>query len=199
MTTTPEPSPAPNHVLRTWRETHHLTRAQMADALNNTPTAQHGYITLRCGPTLIAKWETGHIRWPSTRYQHALHDLTGHHPTDLGFTRPGFPATAITPTPPQPSPPPAVSDLTALAAELTTRGYTTHLTIPDPYLTITHPLGGEPERIYAGPENYTWGDCCGHTPIEAWRHDTPTQAADAVDELMDTIRTYPGDDTTGTP
>lgn len=92
---TPPPitAPAPNHKLRTWRETHGLTRAQMAEALNNTPT-RHDRI-LQCSPGLIARWESGSIPWPSRKYQAALHDLTGHYPASLGFTPPeGTPGTA---------------------------------------------------------------------------------------------------------
>ena len=85
----------PNPVLRTWRETHGLTRPQMADALKQTPTAEKHLIW--CHPTTIRKWETGHTHWPSPRYQAALRDLTGHTPTELGFTKP-------TPTPRRPPP-----------------------------------------------------------------------------------------------
>jgi transcriptional regulator with XRE-family HTH domain len=90
--TTPPTAPesaarTPNLVLRTWREEHGFSRARMAEALNDTPTAQH-HCTLRCDPALISQWESGRIRWPSPKYQRALHDLTGQHPTNLGFTAP---------------------------------------------------------------------------------------------------------------
>ncbi|MGH3156273.1 MAG: helix-turn-helix domain-containing protein, partial [Streptosporangiaceae bacterium] len=89
----PQPGPGhpaitPNRVLRAWREEAGLTRTQMADALNDTPTAaQHGYFVW-CRPEVIAQWEAGRVRCPSRKYQLALHDLTGRDPADLGFTVP---------------------------------------------------------------------------------------------------------------
>jgi transcriptional regulator with XRE-family HTH domain len=136
--------PAPNQMLRAWREAHGLTRAQMARALINTPTAWRQHHFLRCGPELIAGWETGRIRWPSAKYQAALRDLTGQEPASLGFTRPPHPPTSVRAVPPPSSPPTAgtpdaVIDLTALAAELRQRGYTTHLSVNPPRLTVDSP------------------------------------------------------------
>jgi hypothetical protein len=89
----PPAAPIPNKKLRAWRENRGLTRAQMAEALNNTSTAWHDHI-VRCSPELIGRWESGHIPWPSRKYQAALHDLTGRHPATLGFTpREGTPGT----------------------------------------------------------------------------------------------------------
>jgi transcriptional regulator with XRE-family HTH domain len=111
---------APNTVLRTWRETHGLSRAQMAEALNNSPTAPRDYI-LYTSPALIASWEQGRIGWPRPGHRAALHALTGQDPTTLGFIKP-------------PGPP---KRLRAKAPDLTTqRGYTTHLTASPPHLTV---------------------------------------------------------------
>lgn len=101
----PPPRPTqpvtPNLILRAWREAQGMTRAQMADALNNTPAGQ--FHVLNASATLIARWESGRIRCPSTRYQRALHNLTGRDPATLGFTTPTPPTQenpASTPTPP---------------------------------------------------------------------------------------------------
>jgi hypothetical protein len=75
MTTTGR---APNTALRTWRETHGLSRAA------------HGiprYVHAR----LIARWEQGRTRWPRLYHRAILHNLTGQDPTSLGFTPPGPP------------------------------------------------------------------------------------------------------------
>jgi hypothetical protein len=51
----------------------------------------------------------------------------------------------------------AVTDLSALAAELSRRGYTADLdTCPGPCL-IGHPDVHQPQRIYADGEFFTWG------------------------------------------
>jgi transcriptional regulator with XRE-family HTH domain len=173
MTTSPEP----NQVLRTWRETHGLTRAQMAGALNDTPTAWHHYILLRCSPDLISKWEAGHIRWPSRKYQYALHDLTGHHPGDLGFPGPGECAVceqppAVAPTRPSPAPAEtdltAIDDLTTLAAELNRRGHSTHITTSPPRLTLDSPGLACPQHIHPGHESgLAW--FCWHDPTLPYR------------------------------
>lgn len=137
-------APVPNQVLRAWREAHGLTRSQMARALINTPAAWRQHHFLRCGPELIAGWETGRVRWPSPKYLAALRDLTGQEPASLGFTPPPHPRTGVQAVLP-PGPPPAagtsaaVIDLTSLAAELRQRGYTAHLTLGPPRLTVDSP------------------------------------------------------------
>lgn len=80
------PPRTPNLVLRAWREARGMTRPQIADALSDTPAAQLNQLI--CHPKLIAKWETGEIRWPRAAYRRALRQLTGHDPTALGFTAP---------------------------------------------------------------------------------------------------------------
>jgi transcriptional regulator with XRE-family HTH domain len=182
--TPPATSPTPNLVLRAWRENHGLTRAQMADALNNTPTAVHHYITLRCHPTLIAKWETGQIRWPSPRYRRALHDLTGHPASALGFTDP---------TTSPPSPPPgeahlnAIDDLTALAAYLHTRGYTVNIAAALPHLIISHPQASNPQPITATGPHYCWAG----TPFSQRPPTVPlATTADAISILTGLATTH---------
>jgi transcriptional regulator with XRE-family HTH domain len=122
------PRRTPNTALRTWRETHGLTRAQMAHALNNTPTTPPAY-AMYASPALIASWEQGRTGWPRPGHRATLHALTGHDPTSLGFTPPPSPPKRLRAKAP---------DLTTLAAELTQRGYTTHLATSPPHLTV-HP------------------------------------------------------------
>jgi len=145
------PPRTPNLVLRGWRETHGLTRPQMADALNDTPAAHDAQLI--CHPKLIAKWETGEIRWPRAPYRRALHQLTGHPATALGFTDP---------TTGPPSPPPgdthlnAIDDLTALAGHLHARGYTVNVAASLPRLIIAHPQASGPQPITATGPHFCW-------------------------------------------
>jgi transcriptional regulator with XRE-family HTH domain len=132
------PGRTPNTVLRTWRETHGLTRAQMAHALNNTRPAPHHYAIMYASPALIAAWEQGRTGWPRPGHRATLHALTGHDPTSLGFTPPPSPPKHIRAKAP---------DLTTLAAELTQRGYITQLATSPPHLTVrpaVQPLGALP-------------------------------------------------------
>jgi transcriptional regulator with XRE-family HTH domain len=145
------PLRTPNLVLRAWREAHGLTRPQMADALNDTPAGQHGQIL--CHPKLIAKWESGKIRWPSARYRQALRQLTGHDLTALGFTAPAAGPLSL---PSGGSDLKAIDDLAALAAHLHARGYTTHLAASLPRLIIGHPQAGDPQPITATGPHFCW-------------------------------------------
>jgi hypothetical protein len=79
-------TPAPNTVLRAWRESVGMSRDQMADALSHTPAGIHAQLT--CDEKRIGRWETGHTMWPSQRYRAALFDLTGLDAPSLGFTPP---------------------------------------------------------------------------------------------------------------
>jgi transcriptional regulator with XRE-family HTH domain len=76
--------PAPN-ALREWRKSAGMSRRQMADALNQTPTGQRD--RLNCGQECIARWEDGHSRWPRRSHRQALAELTGHTVEELGFSR----------------------------------------------------------------------------------------------------------------
>jgi hypothetical protein len=144
--------PVPNVVLRRWREAHGLSRSQMARALINTPTAWRQSQFLRCGPELVAGWEEGRVRWPSPKYEVALRDLTGKDPAELGFIASRRPRRAGRGVPLPSSPPAAgtaaaVADLAGLAAELSQRGYRTHLTVSPPRLTVDSP--GLPRPVLA--------------------------------------------------
>lgn len=162
----------PNLALRGWRETHGLTRPQMADAVNGTPAAHDGHLV--CTAKLIAQWESGEIGWPSRRYRDALHQLTGHQPAALGFTAPTPRRRQPTPTSPTeatpaagpastPGHPPtgmdlrAIDDLAALAGLLHARGYTTHLAASLPALIVHHPGAGDPLHITATGPAFCWG------------------------------------------
>jgi tetratricopeptide (TPR) repeat protein len=74
----------PNIQLRAWRDSNHLTRVEMADALNRTDTGQQA--RLNCDEKRLARWETGEVLWPHAIYRRALHELTGRDAEDLGFT-----------------------------------------------------------------------------------------------------------------
>jgi tetratricopeptide (TPR) repeat protein len=73
----------PNIQLRAWRDANHLTRVEMADALNRTGTGQQA--RLNCDEKRLARWETGEVLWPHAIYRRALHELTGRDAEDLGF------------------------------------------------------------------------------------------------------------------
>jgi tetratricopeptide (TPR) repeat protein len=76
----------PNIQLRAWRDANHLTRVEMADALNRTGTGQQA--RLNCDEKRLARWETGEVLWPHAIYRRALHDLSGRNAEDLGFIPP---------------------------------------------------------------------------------------------------------------
>ena len=73
----------PNIQLRAWRDASHLTRVEMADALNQTDTGREA--RLNCDEKRLARWETGEVLWPPAIYRRALHELTGRDAEDLGF------------------------------------------------------------------------------------------------------------------
>jgi tetratricopeptide (TPR) repeat protein len=75
----------PNVQLRAWRDSHHLTRVEMVDALNRTDAGQQD--RLNCDEKRIARWESGEVRWPHALYRRALQELTGRDAKDLGFSR----------------------------------------------------------------------------------------------------------------
>src|ERR1035441_70669 len=76
----------PNIQLRAWRDSSHLTRVEMADALNRTDTGQQA--RLSCDEKRLARWETGEVLWPHAIYRRALQELTGRDAEDLGFIPP---------------------------------------------------------------------------------------------------------------
>ena len=76
----------PNIQLRAWRDSRHLTRVEMADALNRTDTGQREWLS--CDEKRLARWETGEVLWPHAIYRRALHELTGRDAEDLGFIPP---------------------------------------------------------------------------------------------------------------
>jgi hypothetical protein len=73
----------PNIQLRAWRDSNHLTRVEMADALNRTDTGLRAH--LNCDGKRLARWETGEVLWPHAIYRRALQELTGRDAEDLGF------------------------------------------------------------------------------------------------------------------
>jgi transcriptional regulator with XRE-family HTH domain len=80
------PNKIPNLQLRAWRDSANMTRANMADALNQTPTAVRDGLT--CDEKRISKWESGEVMWPRPEYRRALLDLTGRDAESLGFNPP---------------------------------------------------------------------------------------------------------------
>src|SRR6266702_1229269 len=80
------PNKIPNVQLRAWRDSANMTRAEMADALNQTPAAGHD--GFRCNENRISKWESGEVLWPRVEYRRALHELTGRDAESLGFLPP---------------------------------------------------------------------------------------------------------------
>lgn len=73
----------PNVQLRAWRNARNWTRADMADALNRTPTGQQEH--LACDEERIRRWETGEAKRPRSIYRRALEELTGESIENLGF------------------------------------------------------------------------------------------------------------------
>ncbi|GAA3077249.1 XRE family transcriptional regulator [Streptosporangium carneum] len=79
------PEKAPNALLRAWRTANRLTRLEMAERINATPTGIAE--RLACDEERVRRWETGEVRWPSTFYRLALTQLAGLTPEQLGFSR----------------------------------------------------------------------------------------------------------------
>lgn len=94
------PDPAPNRVLRAWREGAGLTRVAVVDALNKTPSALQKHLI--CDAKRIEQWESGQERWPSLKYRQLLCELTSRDLQALGFIPP--PSTSKTRPAPQPIP-----------------------------------------------------------------------------------------------
>lgn len=76
----------PNIQLRAWRDASHLTRVEMAEALNRTSVGSEARLV--CDEKRLARWETGEVLWPHAVYRRALHELTGCDAQDLGFVPP---------------------------------------------------------------------------------------------------------------
>jgi tetratricopeptide (TPR) repeat protein len=60
-----------------------MTRAELADAINKSPTGQA--LNLFCDEERIRRWESGEVLWPSAEYRKALQEVTHLSPHDLGF------------------------------------------------------------------------------------------------------------------
>jgi len=73
----------PNIRLRSWRDSAHMTRAELADAINKSSVGQA--LTLFCDDERIRRWESGEVLWPSAEYRKALQEVTKLNPHDLGF------------------------------------------------------------------------------------------------------------------
>jgi transcriptional regulator with XRE-family HTH domain len=76
-------SAVPNIPLRNWRGQQCLSRAELADRINASPTGVAE--RLLCDEERIRRWESGEVRWPSPVYRRALKDVTGLDPSQLGF------------------------------------------------------------------------------------------------------------------
>jgi hypothetical protein len=77
-------SATPNIPLRNWRAQNCLSRSEMADRINASPSGVAD--RLACDEERIRRWESGEVRWPSPPYRRALKELTGLEPAQLGFT-----------------------------------------------------------------------------------------------------------------
>ena len=77
-------SAIPNIPLRNWRTQNCLSRSEMADRINASPSGIAD--RLACDEERIRRWESGEVRWPSPPYRRALKELTGLEPAQLGFT-----------------------------------------------------------------------------------------------------------------
>jgi transcriptional regulator with XRE-family HTH domain len=77
-------STVPNIPLRNWRAQNYLSRAEMADRINASPSGVAD--RLACDEERIRRWESGEVRWPSPPYRRVLKELTGLEPAQLGFT-----------------------------------------------------------------------------------------------------------------
>jgi transcriptional regulator with XRE-family HTH domain len=73
----------PNIRLRSWRDNAHMTRAELADAINETATGQA--LSLCCDEERIRRWEAGEVLWPSAEYRKALNEATHLDTQELGF------------------------------------------------------------------------------------------------------------------
>jgi tetratricopeptide (TPR) repeat protein len=76
----------PNIRLRSWRDGAHMTRADLADAINRSTTGQAQ--KLCCDEERIRRWEAGEVLWPSSDYRKALWEVTELEPKYLGFLPP---------------------------------------------------------------------------------------------------------------
>jgi hypothetical protein len=60
----------PNIPLRNWRGQQCLSRAELADRINASPTGVAERLV--CDEERIRRWESGEVRWPSPVYRRAL-------------------------------------------------------------------------------------------------------------------------------
>ncbi len=73
----------PNITFRNWRAQRHLSRAELADRINATPTGIADRLV--CDEERVRRWESGEVRWPSPPYRRALKELADLDPAQLGF------------------------------------------------------------------------------------------------------------------
>jgi transcriptional regulator with XRE-family HTH domain len=73
----------PNNQLRSWRLASDMTRSQLADAINQSPTGQTR--KLPCDDERIRRWEAGEVARPSADYRKALQEVSHRTPEELGF------------------------------------------------------------------------------------------------------------------
>ncbi|GLX95881.1 XRE family transcriptional regulator [Herbidospora sp. NBRC 101105] len=81
------PDHIPNVQLRAWRNEHHLTRAELAQLINQTPTGIRERLAV--DEERIRRWEAGEVSWPRTPLRLALEQATGLSPERLGFSQGG--------------------------------------------------------------------------------------------------------------
>ncbi len=78
--------PQPNHVLRRFRSSLHLTQAEFAGRIRDK-AAEMG-INVACDEKRVGRWERGEITWPSPTYRRILKELWDKEPQELGFVPP---------------------------------------------------------------------------------------------------------------
>lgn len=78
------PNSVPNVQLRAWRNANHLTRAELAQRINQTPIGIKERLAV--DEERIRRWEAGEVSWPRAPFRLALTQATGLQPEDLGFS-----------------------------------------------------------------------------------------------------------------
>ncbi|MFC0864563.1 helix-turn-helix domain-containing protein [Sphaerimonospora cavernae] len=64
------PNSVPNVQLRAWRNAQHLTRAELADRINQTPIGIKERLAV--DEERIRRWESGEVSWPRAPFRLAL-------------------------------------------------------------------------------------------------------------------------------
>ncbi|WP_425564429.1 helix-turn-helix domain-containing protein [Planotetraspora silvatica] len=75
----------PNVQLRAWRNAQQLTRAELAERINQTPVGIKEHLAI--DEERIRRWEAGEVSWPRTPQRNALAQATGLQPEELGFSQ----------------------------------------------------------------------------------------------------------------